>query len=144
MMKKTILLILAGLFLLMITVGCDSFKTATNPAEEFVKAEYIKLTPEEANEMMETEDVIIIDVRTEEEFRQGHIERAILIPDYDLDKLAAEMLPDKNATILLYCRSGNRSERASHLLIGMGYQNIYDFGGIIDWRYGEVQCDLAN
>ncbi len=143
-MKKAILLILAGLILLMITVGCVSFKTATNPAEEFVKAEYIKLTPEEAKEMMETEDVIIIDVRTEEEFRQKHIERAILIPDYDLDKLAAKMLPDKDATILLYCRSGNRSERASHLLIGMGYQNIYDFGGIIDWHYGEVQCDLAN
>jgi len=94
--------------------------------------------------MIDNEDVIILDVRTEEEFRQGHIEGAILIPDYDLDKLAGEKLPDKDATILIYCRSGNRSKLASHFLIGMGYQNVYDFGGILDWRYGEVQGEQGN
>ncbi len=115
-----------------------------NEDETFEKGEYKSLTPEEAKEMMENEDVIVVDVRTEEEFRQGHIEGAILIPDYDLDKLAAEKLPDKEATILLYCRSGNRSQLSAHLLNGMGYQNVYDFGGIIDWRYGEVQGEPVN
>ncbi len=115
-----------------------------NEDETFEKGEYKSLTPEEAKEMMGNEDVIVVDVRTEEEFRQGHIEGAILIPDYDLDKLAAEKLPDKEATILLYCRSGNRSQLSAHLLNGMGYQNVYDFGGIIDWRYGEVQGEPVN
>ena len=105
------------------------------------RAEYVKLTPSEAKEMMEREEVIIVDVRTEDEFKQGHIEGAILIPDYDLDKLAAELLPDKDATILIYCRSGSRSKLASHLMIGMGYQAVYDFGGILDWRYGEVRLE---
>ncbi len=152
-MNKKLLLILIGIFILAGTFAImqqDNLVTAFNRVfnseeeEAFEKAEYKRLTPEEAKEMMETEDVIILDVRTEDEFRQGHIEGAILIPDYDLDKLAAERLPDKQATILLYCRSGNRSELSSHLLIGMGYQNVYDFGGILDWRYGEVQGEPVN
>lgn len=103
-------------------------------------AYYVRISPDEAKEMMDNlDDIIIVDVRTEDEFRQGHIEGAILIPDYELDKMAGEMLPDKDAVILIYCRSGNRSQLASYLLIGMGYENIYDFGGILDWRYGEVQ-----
>lgn len=154
-MKKTIIPILLGwLFLILLTAcsGVDQGGRSTTEEnafgpveeEEAEQAEYIKLTSEEAKEMIDNEDVIILDVRTEEEFRQGHIEDAILIPDYDLDKLAREKLPDKDAMILIYCRSGNRSKLASHLLIGMGYQNVYDFGGIIDWRYGEVQGEPAN
>ena len=154
-MKKTMLTILLGWLLLVLVTACSTTdqadritaeENATGAVEEdeIEQAEYIKLTPEEAKEMIDNEDVIILDVRTEEEFRQGHIEGAILIPDYDLDKLAGEKLPDKDATILIYCRSGNRSELASHLLIGMGYQNVYDFGGILDWRYGEVQGEPGN
>ncbi len=152
-MKKNLLLILIAIFMLAVIIGtqqqdnlASAFNQVFNSEEEeaFEKAEYKRLTPEEAKEMMETEDVIILDVRTADEFRQGHIEGAILIPDYDLDKLVAEKLPDKEATILIYCRSGNRSELSSHLLIGMGYQNVYDFGGILDWRYGEVQGEPVN
>lgn len=141
-MKKILLIFTLILLTILFAAACESEQGAEQilPEEkDFEEAEYIKLTPEEAKEMMETMDVIVVDVRTEEEFIQGHIEGAVLIPDYDLDKLAAEMLPDKDATILLYCRSGNRSKLASHLLIGMGYQNVYDFGGILDWRFGEVQ-----
>ncbi len=141
-MKYSLLYILVGLLLMLFLSACGSSDQSGLPAageEDYERAEYIKLSPEEAKNMIDTEDVIILDVRTEEEFRQGHIEGAILIPDYDLDKLAAEKLPDKDATILIYCRSGNRSELSAHYLIGMGYQNVYDFGGIIDWRYGEVQ-----
>ncbi len=154
-MKKTMLTILLGWLLLILITACSTADQADRitaeenaigavEEEEIEQAEYIKLTPEEAKEMIDNEDVIILDVRTEEEFRQGHIEGAILIPDYDLDKLAGEKLPDKDATILIYCRSGNRSKLASHLLIGMGYQNVYDFGGILDWRYGEVQGEPAD
>ncbi len=151
-MKRNLLIILIAAFAVAVFSGIlwqDNLVNAyneffINEEEPFEKAEYKSLTPEEAKEMMENGDVIVVDVRTEEEFRQGHIEGAILIPDYDLDKLAAEKLPDKEATILLYCRSGNRSQLAAHLLNGMGYQNVYDFGGIIDWRYGEVQGEPAN
>lgn len=145
-MKKILLIVVLVLLSMLFTAACDSSQEAEvilTEEKEFEEAEYIKLTPEEAKEMIETMDVIVVDVRTEEEFNQGHIEGAVLIPDYDLDKLAAEILPDKEATILLYCRSGNRSKLASHLLIGMGYQNVYDFGGILDWRFGEVQVEPA-
>lgn len=151
-MKRNLLIILIAIIAIAVISGIlwqEDLVSAyneifVNEDETFEKGEYKSLTPEEAKEMMENEDVIVVDVRTEEEFRQGHIEGAILIPDYDLDKLAAEKLPDKEATILLYCRSGNRSQLSTHLLNGMGYQNVYDFGGIIDWRYGEVQGEPVN
>ncbi len=154
-MKKIIAAFLLGLLFLILITACstadqaDRSTTEVNAIETVENEEneqdrYVKITSEEAKEMIDNEDVIILDVRTEEEFRQGHIEGAILIPDYELDRLAEEKLPDKDATILIYCRSGNRSKLSSHLLIGMGYQNIYDFGGILDWRYGEVQGEPTN
>ncbi len=102
------------------------------------KAEYRKITPEEAKEMM-IEGNIILDVRTQEEFEQGHIPGAILllvdsILDGDLG-----ILPDKNQIILVYCRSGNRSARAAKALVDAGYTKVYDFGGIRDWPYEIVQ-----
>jgi rhodanese-related sulfurtransferase len=100
--------------------------------------EYRKITPEEAKEMIDAGDVIILDVRTEQEFEEAHIENAILLPDYDIEALAPETLTDKDATILIYCRSGRRSEAAAKELIEMGYTNTYDFGGIIDWPYATV------
>lgn len=152
-MKKTILCV-ATLTLLFVFAIYSIVKVAGRPANEnshssveTLSAEtietsettYVKLSTAEAKEMMDHEDVIILDVRTEEEYRQGYIEGAMLIPDYDLDKLAGELLPDKDATILLYCRSGNRSKQAAHLLSEMGYSNVYDFGGIIDWPYNIAQ-----
>ena len=102
------------------------------------KAEYVRLTAHEAELMMlETDDIIILDVRTKEEFDEGHIANAILLPDYEIRERAEEILSDKNKTILIYCRSGRRSELAAKELIDMGYENVYDFGGILDWT-GEV------
>ena len=151
-MKKALLAVLFTLLILTLLTACSSADQADRPAAEesesansavaveaVAEAEYIKLTAAEAKAMIDNEDLIILDVRTEEEFRQGYIDGAILIPDYELERLAAEKLPDKNATILIYCRSGNRSRIASHLLIKMGYQNVYDFGGILDWHYGIVK-----
>ena len=101
------------------------------------EAEYKKITAQQAKEMMSGE-VIILDVRTKEEYNEGHIEDAILIPNTNITDLAPEMLTDTSATILVYCRSGNRSQTAAKNLIEMGYQNVYDFGGINDWTYEVV------
>jgi len=95
---------------------------------------YHKISAEEAKEMMDTQEVIIVDVRTLEEYNSGYIENAILIPNESINGAPAE-LPDKDAIILIYCRSGNRSKQASDKLVALGYTNIYDFGGIIDWPY---------
>ena len=102
---------------------------------------YNKITAEEAKEMIDTQEVIILDVRTQEEFKEKHIEGALLIPDYELANVAKSKLPDKNKKILVYCRSGNRSKSAARLLIDMGYTDVYDFGGIINWPYETVQGD---
>lgn len=100
----------------------------------------VKITPEEAKRMMEEESgVIILDVRTQAEFDAGHIAGALLLPDTEVADKAADLLPDKTATILVYCRSGRRSALAGETLAGMGYTHVYDFGGIIDWPYEIVK-----
>lgn len=101
---------------------------------------YHKISAGDAKKMMDTgEPFILVDVRTDMEFAEGHIEGAILIPNETIKDQQPALLPDKDATILIYCRSGNRSKQASDKLIEMGYTNIYDFGGIIDWTYGLVK-----
>lgn len=99
---------------------------------ESLKAEYKKITPQQATEMM-TGDEIILDVRTQSEFDEGHIVNAILLTDSDIEQKAEEVLLDKEQVILVYCRSGRRSKLAAEQLIELGYQNVYDFGGILDW-----------
>lgn len=100
---------------------------------------YEQITPAEAKVLMDSEkDYIILDVRTEEEFAAGHIEGAVLIPDYDIDKKAESVLKDKGQLILVYCRSGRRSKNAASKLVTLGYTNVKEFGGIIDWTYGVV------
>ena len=101
---------------------------------------YEQITPQQAKEIMDTEqDYIIIDARTEEEFAEGHIQNAILIPEYEIKDRAEKELPDKDALILVYCRSGRRSKIASEELVNLGYTNVKEFGGIIDWPYDIVR-----
>jgi rhodanese-related sulfurtransferase len=100
------------------------------------KNDYIKITPQEAQKMMD-QNIIILDVRTQAEFAEGHIPNAVLLPDTEIKQRAEELLPDKEQTILVYCRSGRRSALAAQELADMGYTNVYDFGGILDWT-GEV------
>jgi rhodanese-related sulfurtransferase len=89
---------------------------------------------------MDTEkDYIIIDARTEAEFAEAHIEGAVLIPEYEIAQRAEKELPDKDALILVYCRSGRRSKIASEELAKRGYTNVKEFGGIIDWPYETVK-----
>ena len=84
-------------------------------------------------------DRIILDVRSREEYDQGHIPGAILIPDTEIEAKAADLLPDKDQLILVYCRSGRRSKLAAQSLADLGYTNIREFGGILDWPYEVVQ-----
>lgn len=104
------------------------------------KANYQQISAQEAKNLMDTEkNYIILDTRTQEEFAEGHIENAILIPHYEISEKAETLLTDKNQLILVYCRSGNRSKQASQALADLGYTNIKEFGGIIDWKYGIVK-----
>ena len=108
-------------------------------------AGYNKITAEEAKRIIdEDESYILLDVRTESEYSELRIDGAMLIPHTEIKSRAAEDLPDKNATILVYCRSGIRSAAASESLVQMGYTLVYDIGGIIDWPYETVSDISAN
>ena len=101
---------------------------------------YEQITPQEAKTIMDTKkDYVIIDARTTEEFSEGHIADAILIPEYEIADRAEKELPDKEQLILVYCRSGRRSKIASEELVKLGYTNVKEFGGIIDWPYEIVK-----
>ena len=94
------------------------------------------ITASEAKQMLdEQQGYVLLDVRTEQEYAQGHIPGALLIPNTELSEKAADLLPDKEQMILVYCRSGRRSAEAARTLADMGYTQVYDFGGIIDWPY---------
>lgn len=101
---------------------------------------YEQISGEEAKKIMDSETgYIIIDARTQEEFDEGHIENAILIPEYEISERAEKELTDKNQLILVYCRSGRRSKIAAQALVELGYTNVKEFGGIIDWKYEVVK-----
>ena len=101
---------------------------------------YEQITQVEAKEIMDSGvQYILIDARTDEEYAQGHIQGAILIPEYEIRERAESELPQKDALILVYCRSGRRSKIASEELVKLGYTNVKEFGGIIDWQYEIVK-----
>mgnify|MGYP003472648714 FL=1 len=134
-MRKRMAIVLAALCLAMLFMGCTDAEQ-----EEQVMISYEQISQEEAKALMESEtDYVILDVRTEEEFAEGYIAGAILIPDYAIKEKAESMLPDKDQLILVYCRSGRRSKLAASELVTLGYTNVKEFGGIIDWSYGIVK-----
>ena len=103
-------------------------------------ASYDQISGAEAKALMDSESgYIIIDARTQSEYDEGHIPRAILIPEYEIADRAEKELPDKNQLILVYCRSGRRSKIAAEELVKLGYTNVKEFGGIIDWKYETVK-----
>lgn len=130
--KGLVLMLMVGLIAVGFA-GCGEDPAAESPIT------YEQITAEKAKELMDTEtSYVIIDARTEEEFADGHIEGAILIPEYEIADRAADELPDKDQLILVYCRSGRRSKIASQALADLGYTNVKEFGGIIDWPYETV------
>ena len=123
--------ILPLFLLLLLLTGCGG--TASNSSSE---NDYQQISQEEAKEMMDAQEVIILDVREQDEYDSGHIPGAVLLPVGTIDEeTAAEVIPEKDSTVLVYCRSGNRSKTASSALAELGYTNIYEFGGINTWPY---------
>lgn len=109
----------------------DSSMGAESPA-------YHKITAETAREMLDQEDVVLVDVRTGREYADGHIPDAVSLPVEEIGEEMPALLPDPEAVILVYCRTGVRSKNASDKLAELGYQKIYDMGGIVDWPYETV------
>ena len=128
--NKRFFLMLLTLALPFGCVGCSDGGSAT----------YEQISGAEAKALMDSESgYIIIDARTQEEYDDGHIHGAILIPEYEIADRAENELPDKDQLILVYCRSGRRSKIAAEELVKLGYTNVKEFGGIIDWEYETVK-----
>ena len=122
--------------IIMLLISLSLFGMTACDGENNKTSTYEQITAEQAKTIMDTEkDYVIIDARTEEEFAEGHVENAILIPKYEIKDRAEKELPDKEQLILVYCRSGRRSKIASEELVELGYTNVKEFGGIIDWPY---------
>lgn len=120
-------------------VAPDAKSEAVEPAGSPDDEEaYHKITAEEAKKMIDEGGVTVVDVRREGEYKAGHIPDSILVPNETIEEEAAEALPDKDAVLLVHCRTGVRSRQASDKLVEMGYKHIYDFGGIVDWPYETV------
>ena len=103
---------------------------------ETEEAIYVSISAGDARSLMDSESgYIILDSRTADEYAEGHIKGAVLIPYDEVADRAASELPDRDQLILVYCRSGRRSKLAAETLAGLGYANVKEFGGIIDWPY---------
>ena len=125
-MKKLILILFAMMFL----TACG--QAQVNKQE----ATYVSITAKEAKEIMDSQQgYIILDTRTEQEYDEGHIPGAIVISHDEILEKAEDILTDKDQLILVYCRSGRRSKLAAADLVKLGYTNVKEFGGIIDWPY---------
>ena len=123
-MKRIFALISA---MLLVLTGCGGMT---------VENTYQKITQEKAKEMMDTQEVIVLDVREQDEFDAGHITSAVLLSVGTITKdTASAVIPELDSVVLVYCRSGNRSKTASKTLVDLGYTNVYEFGGINTWPY---------
>ena len=145
-MMKKVLYITSILFCILLSgcgdatsigiIGGADGPTSIIVAEKGEKAMYEQITAEEAKKIMDSgEEHIVLDTREQDEFDSGHIPGAILIPYTEIENKAEEMMPDKDKLILVYCRSGRRSKIAAESLAKLGYTNVKEFGGIIDWPY---------
>lgn len=119
------------------TMNSKQVSVDSKEVKEVKKAEYKKITSDEAKNIMLTEKPIVVDVRSLEEYNEGHIPNAISVPLETIENEAETKLKNKDDLILVYCRSGRRSREAALKLIEKGYTNVIDFGGIQDWN-GEV------
>ena len=128
-------LLIMGSFTL-VAVNAENMFSDLEAENQFTAYIDESLTQEEAKEMMDTQEVIILDVREQDEYDSGHIPGAVLLPVGTIDEeTAAAVIPEGDSIVLVYCRSGNRSKTASSTLAELGYTNIYEFGGINTWPY---------
>ena len=141
---RILLVAIIGVLILMFTAACSTYSISRESNDNNMKKDdskskggsYINIKPEEAKKLLESrKDIVLLDVRTLEEYTEKHIPGSILIPVDEITEKASDVLKDKEAKIFVYCRSGRRSVTASEKLIQMGYANVYNLGGIIDWKY---------
>ena len=126
MIKRRIISIVAALVFLLAVSGCSSQEGSV----------YMNINAEKAKEMMENlDEFVLLDARSEEEFSEGHIPGAIVIPHEEVSERAEAEIPEKDVPVFVYCRSGRRSKIAAEELVSLGYSEVYEFGGIIDWPY---------
>lgn len=149
MRKKWILTAVLGLTLFLSACSAPSGEKEAEKnktsQKDSVKADgkgYHKITAEEAKEMMDERGVTVLDVRTSEEYKDSHIPDAVNIPNEEIGTEKPDQLPDQDAVVIVYCRTGVRSKQASDKLVDMGYKNVYDMGGIVDWNY-ETKSEKA-
>lgn len=141
-MKKLITGLLCSALLFGVCIFVFSCSDNSTPETEGEKTAvtYAIINAEEAKSIMDSgADYVLIDSRTESEYVEGHIEGAIMIPEYEIESRAEELIRDKDTLILVYCRSGRRSKIAADALVKLGYTNVKEFGGIIDWPYETVK-----
>lgn len=132
-MKKWLLPVLVVAVVVFWFVGRDRA-----PVEAAQGTAYHKITAEDAKKKMDEGGVTVVDVRTQEEYEAGHIPGAVLVTNETIGNAAPAELPEQDAVLLLYCRTGRRSREAADKLVKLGYTQIYDFGGIVDWPYETV------
>lgn len=125
--------IIAGILLTStLLIGCGTQSNTSTEKEPTITS----ITSEEAKEIIDTdEDIVIIDVREPNEYEEGHIKDSILVPLGTLESTIENIVPNKDTKILVYCRSGNRSSKSLKVFEKLGYNIVYDFGGITDWKY---------
>lgn len=139
-MKKLFRLLCGAVLCLVAVVLVSCGGNKTDEGQTQMNNSYEQISPEQAKSIMDSQtDYVIIDARTQEEYDAGHIEGAVLMPEYEVAQRAENELPDKNQLILVYCRSGRRSKIAAQALADLGYTNVKEFGGIIDWEYETVK-----
>lgn len=140
---KTILVTLIAILLFAaVYSGCSKERgeVSSKDSKPAAKTGYRDISPEETKKRLDSEEeIIILDVRTPEEYQEGHIEDAVLIPVDILEEVAEDKLTDKDTAIFVYCRSGRRSVNAANILVNLGYRNVYNLGGIVDWPYEVVK-----
>lgn len=139
-MNKIIAIVLSVTTMLILPACQNDSNDSTSASSSGNTITYEQITGAEAKALMDSQtNYIIIDARTQSEYDDGHIPGAILIPEYEIKERAKNELPDKNQLILVYCRSGRRSKIAAEALVQLGYTNVKEFGGIIDWEYEIVK-----
>lgn len=144
-MKSGIIVIACiGAILLLSGIGTQIPKLQKDIAASEMTSSYQKISAQQAKEKIDAGNVTLVDVRTAEEYAERHIKDAILVPDETIGTEKPKILPDTEAVLLVYCRSGRRSKEAAEKLISLGYKHVYDFGGIIDWPYETVSGEWKN
>ena len=139
---KNWICLIAAILLVGSFLGCSNKNVETNKEVLTIqnKASFSNITPEEAKKRLDSEKgIILLDVRTKEEYETGHIKDSKLMPVDTLKEESVKSLLDKDATIYVYCRSGNRSVTAANILVEQGYKNVYNLGGISNWPYDVVK-----